>query len=162
MPAADAPGQEERLVETPLAQTAGVEGNGDHEAIVSKRKIRVPVPGQEVAQRLGQTGMTAVFKLGQDGGDQAFIMSPGPGSGEMAVSPQAIRAKVVFSEVTGEVDAAAGTAGMSHLANLAETGRADSRGILLFPAFRTEGTPGGKEEVDQGLPPRSHLYGLSG
>ena len=89
-------------------------------------------------------------------------MGEGPGFGEVSVSRQAVRAQMIASKITGKAEAAAGTARVGYLGELADTGGADPRRILRFPLFPAEGTSGREEKIEQGLPPRGHLQVLRG
>jgi hypothetical protein len=136
-----------------------MKGDRDHQEIIAKGKIRISIVRQEVAQRLCQTGVSPIFEPGDDFRHDALIMGEGPGLSEMPVSPETVRAQMVLSAVAGKADAAAGTAGVGHLADLAG---ADPRGIFIFPVFTTKGAARREEKIDQGVPPGGHFYVLKG
>jgi len=139
-----------------------MKGDGDHQEIIAKGKIRISIVRQEVAQRLCQTGVSPIFETGDDFRQDALIMGEGSGLGEMPVSPETVRAQMIFSEVAGKADAAAGTAGVGHLADLAGAGGADPRGIFIFPVFAAKRAARREEKIDQGVPPGGHFYVLKG
>jgi hypothetical protein len=139
-----------------------MKGDGDHQEIIAKGKIRIPIVRQEIAQRLCQTGVSPIFEPGDDFRQEALIMGEGSGLGEMPVSPETVRAQMVLPKVAGKADAAAGTAGVGHLADLAEASGADPRGIFIFPVFTAKGAARGEEKIDQGMPPGGHFYVLKG
>ena len=64
MLAGDLPGKEEGLIVSPLSKTSGVEGDGNNEAVVMKRKICIGIICQKMTQRYRQTGGAPIFKPG--------------------------------------------------------------------------------------------------
>ena len=75
-----------------------MKGDGHHQEIIAKGKIRISIVRQEVAQRFCQTGVSPIFEPGDDFRHDALIMGEGSGLSEMPVSPETVRAQMILPE----------------------------------------------------------------
>jgi hypothetical protein len=154
--AADAAGQEKRLIESPLAEAAGMKRNAEDEFEIGKGELRVLIFGQESAQRLGQPGCALIFETMDDLRHQPFIGADGSGPCEVTLLGETFGAKVVLSGGVPETQAAAGTTRVGK--KLCSFGTKGTRVIIgQFPqATAAEETLGREEEIDQRMPEGGH------
>lgn len=147
--AADAAGEQKRLIKSPLAEAPGVKRNAEDEFESGKRELRVLIFSQENPQRLGQAGCALIFETMDGLRHQPFVGADGSGSCEVTILGETCGAKVVLSRYVPETQAAAGAAGVGK--KLHSFGTKRTRVIIgQFPqAITAEEAFGREEEIDQ-------------
>jgi len=149
VPAADAAGEQKRLIKPPLAEAPGVKRNAEDEFEVGKGELRVLVFSQESAQRLGQAGCALIFETMDGLRQQPFVGADGPGPCEVTLLGETCGAKMVLSRRVPETQAAAGAARVRKKLHSFGTKRT---GVIVgqFPQASTAEEAFGREEkIDQ-------------
>jgi hypothetical protein len=149
VPAADAAGEQKRLIKSPLAEASGVKRNAEDEFEIGKGELRVLIFSQESPQYLGQAGCALIFETMDSLRHQPFVGADGSGPREVTILGETCGAKVVVSRRVPETQAAAGAARVGK--KLHSFGTKRTRVIIwqVPQASTAEEAFGREEEIDQ-------------
>ncbi|OPY10886.1 MAG: hypothetical protein A4E67_00408 [Syntrophaceae bacterium PtaB.Bin038] len=102
----DLPGEEDRLVESPLPEPPGMQGHGDEEVVILDPEGGIFTAGHQAAQLFPEGEVSAVFEC-MDGVLQDRLEDAvGPGSIEGGIFQQAPAAEMIGSVLHGVWDSA--------------------------------------------------------
>jgi hypothetical protein len=148
MAAAYLPGQKERLIETPLAETARMERDGHQKILCRPAEFGILAFGHEIPQRNRQMGGPAVFESGDHLRGPPFIKPYSSRPRKKPVLGKATRTKMILPGGF-EGNPAPRAKRMGDHGNFLLTGGAGQIRSLIFGNLTAKGAFWGKEKIDQ-------------